>query len=317
MRYGKETLMLDLVVCLISFLYCFSACSAELLSMQPGNKSILLDLSSTDEASGTFQDPEERIFARVTKFPKAGLLRQYDESGEHRKSGLMGVSNISPTFRVFSWATKVVRFSSQFLSCESNCSSSSQPACTCEQEAWAASQILGPPDVFPDYARSELAWTPSLENKGDEFIELEFPFEMYIEAVEIYETFNPGAVRSISTSSNYTDLLLRCQQADISECSESLKWQQLWTKSDDANSSLSVERANIFSPTLCPNKQKTKVIRIDLGKKIQKGDFRFILLLTFLHTIPVNRHIKFPWMECIRRRENCRYYRIPIWFGNG
>mmetsp|Transcript_11371 Transcript_11371/g.17442 ORF Transcript_11371/g.17442 Transcript_11371/m.17442 type:complete len:1263 (-) Transcript_11371:420-4208(-) len=266
--------MLAHVIYLVYFLYVVTnGCLAEQISLKTHDKSTILYLSEFHTASGFVQDPEEKIFARIAKFPRAGLLHQYYESeGENTIRDLMGVSNISPAVRVFSWANKVGRFSSQFSSCGSDCSSWNNPACKCEEEGWAASQILGPPDAFPDYARSELAWTPSLEDNGDEFIELEFPFEMYVDGTELYEIFNPGAVRKISTMANYTDdIFARCPKFDVTECSRDLKWQELWTKSEIQNSSIVVKKATIFSPKLCPSTRKTKVLRIDLDTSKSPG----------------------------------------------
>ena len=46
---------------------------------------------------------------------------------------------------------------------------------------------LGEPDVYPNYADAKNGWDLSEENAGHEFIELEFPFPVYINAFELYE----------------------------------------------------------------------------------------------------------------------------------
>ena len=59
---------------------------------------------------------------------------------------------------------------------------------------WSAKQILGQPDVYPGYGDNGRAWAPAAQNGGLQWVELRFAEAVYVESVEIYETFNPGAI---------------------------------------------------------------------------------------------------------------------------
>lgn len=60
--------------------------------------------------------------------------------------------------------------------------------------AWAATQVLGPPNVFPKHGDIPQAWATLGPDDGAEGIEVGFARPSEISAVVIYETFNPGAV---------------------------------------------------------------------------------------------------------------------------
>ena len=59
---------------------------------------------------------------------------------------------------------------------------------------WSAKQMLGEPDFYPDYGDSGRAWAPAHQNAGLQWVELGFAEAVYVERVDIYETFNPGAI---------------------------------------------------------------------------------------------------------------------------
>lgn len=63
--------------------------------------------------------------------------------------------------------------------------------------SWAASRVLGAPDVFPQHGDNQNAWASLGADDRDEFLEVAFAQPVRASAVEIYETYNPGAVRSI------------------------------------------------------------------------------------------------------------------------
>ena len=63
-----------------------------------------------------------------------------------------------------------------------------------EDGDWSAKQLVGQPDVYPKYGDDRLSWTPNNMNNGRQWIEVGFREAVYVELVEIYETFNPGAV---------------------------------------------------------------------------------------------------------------------------
>jgi hypothetical protein len=53
--------------------------------------------------------------------------------------------------------------------------------------AWNASHILGPPDFFPSYGDSGLAWSGRITG-DEEWIEVGFDTPVYITALEVYVT---------------------------------------------------------------------------------------------------------------------------------
>ncbi len=57
---------------------------------------------------------------------------------------------------------------------------------------WSAKQMLGRPDFYPNYGDSGYAWAPAYRDDGLQWVELGFAEAVYVERVEIYETFNPG-----------------------------------------------------------------------------------------------------------------------------
>jgi hypothetical protein len=64
--------------------------------------------------------------------------------------------------------------------------------------SWAASKVLGAPDVFPANGDNANAWASLGADDRDEFLEVGFAQPIRASAIEIYETYNPGAVRSIT-----------------------------------------------------------------------------------------------------------------------
>ena len=75
------------------------------------------------------------------------------------------------------WATTVRGFSSQYT-----------------DDAWSARQVLGAPDVYPASGDHEGAWASETADGRAEWLEVGFAQPRPISAVEVYETFNPGAV---------------------------------------------------------------------------------------------------------------------------
>jgi hypothetical protein len=78
------------------------------------------------------------------------------------------------------WASSVLDFSSQYSA-----------------TSWSARQALGPPDVYPASGDRTAAWASANADGGPEFIELGF-VPHRVRAVEIYETFHPGAVSRVT-----------------------------------------------------------------------------------------------------------------------
>jgi hypothetical protein len=94
------------------------------------------------------------------------------------------------------WASEVVSFSSEWSS-----------------TSWGASQLLGPPDVFPMYADeprewldSNLAWAAKEKGQGTEVLEINFPSFVMAKGVVIAETHSPGGIIRIEDPSDDTIL---------------------------------------------------------------------------------------------------------------
>lgn len=62
---------------------------------------------------------------------------------------------------------------------------------------FSANQVLGAPDVYPNYLLSNNAWVSATADGQREFLVLRFPNPGRINYVDIYETANPGAVDSV------------------------------------------------------------------------------------------------------------------------
>jgi len=61
-------------------------------------------------------------------------------------------------------------------------------------DGWSARQVLGPPDVFPASGDIPKAWASLTPDANEEYIEVGFAQPMRAVGIDIYETFNPGAV---------------------------------------------------------------------------------------------------------------------------
>jgi hypothetical protein len=66
-----------------------------------------------------------------------------------------------------------------------------------DRSSWSIDQLLGQPNTrgFGDIST---AWASSSPDGRDEFVIVEFPHSMMAAAVEIYETYNPGAIVRVS-----------------------------------------------------------------------------------------------------------------------
>lgn len=61
---------------------------------------------------------------------------------------------------------------------------------------FSAQKALGPPDTYPDYGGTQF-WIPALPDGPSEFLHLGFSNPAPIDFVTVYETFAPGAIRTI------------------------------------------------------------------------------------------------------------------------
>lgn len=67
-----------------------------------------------------------------------------------------------------------------------------------EYAGWPSSNVVGPSNTYPNYGDLKTAWAPSKSTGTKEFLELQFEKKVLITGIEIYETYNPGAVVKVS-----------------------------------------------------------------------------------------------------------------------
>jgi len=78
------------------------------------------------------------------------------------------------------WAASVRGFSSQYTTA-----------------SWAADRVLGAPDVFPAHGDNVNAWASLGADDKDEWLEVGYAQPTRISAIEIFETYNPGAISAV------------------------------------------------------------------------------------------------------------------------
>jgi len=78
------------------------------------------------------------------------------------------------------YATHVIHFSSQYTSGE-----------------WAATKALQKENVYPNYGDNINAWASLSSDNQREFLELGFDTIQTVRTIEIFETYNPGAVDTV------------------------------------------------------------------------------------------------------------------------
>ena len=101
---------------------------------------------------------------------------------------LVPYEEVKPKEKIY-WASRVIDYSSEY-----------------SPVRWSAEQVLGPPDVYPEYGDVDKAWAPSAKDGGEEYIEVSFPYEGPVCGIVVYETYNPGAIVKVllkDTEGNY------------------------------------------------------------------------------------------------------------------
>ena len=63
---------------------------------------------------------------------------------------------------------------------------------------WSSFVVLGAPDTYPSYGDLQTAWASSKANSNNEYLTIGFDTAQYVNQIDIYETFNPGAVTTVS-----------------------------------------------------------------------------------------------------------------------
>jgi len=81
-------------------------------------------------------------------------------------------------------------------------------------EGWDATQLQGPPKVYPYYGDCKGAWAPENSSGTKEILTLEFEHPVHVTGVFIFETFNPGHVASIVAHNASNDSSSEIWRAD-------------------------------------------------------------------------------------------------------
>lgn len=118
-------------------------------------------------------------------------------------------------------------------------------------EAWSAQQTLGQPDVYPAYGDIGEAWASKTEDSEREFLVLTFDNPQKATEIEVYETFNPGAV----------DTLYLRKASDKS-------WVMIWSGSADNNLP---PASRIFSVSFPETSFETDAIRVAINSPSVPG----------------------------------------------
>ncbi|XP_076075167.1 uncharacterized protein LOC143046075 isoform X1 [Mytilus galloprovincialis] len=122
------------------------------------------------------------------------------------------------------WVSRVISYSSQY-----------------NNGNWAADSVIGKPRVYPKYGDIPGAWAQGKKD-SKQFIEVEFEQEMYIQKIEIYETYHAGAVKTISA-----------RKPDNG-------YEVIWKTKSVTN----INSSRIFSPNFKALSFLCKVLRIDI-----------------------------------------------------
>lgn len=126
------------------------------------------------------------------------------------------------------WAARILGFSSEY-----------SPG----NGAWDATQALGVPDTYPDYGDITTAWASLTGDGQREFLELRYDNPAPIHTVSIYETWNPGAVDSVSVRNPNTG-----------------QWEEVWS----GTAAPAGTNARIFAVTFPLTAYRVDAVRIEL-----------------------------------------------------
>lgn len=136
--------------------------------------------------------------------------------------------------KIRQYATKVIRFSSQYTT-----------------TSWAATRALGKENVYPNYGDFVNAWASFSADEEREFLELGFDTLQTVRSIEIFETYNPGAVDSVFLRDATTK-----------------KWNLVYTKPVVKNLE---EKSRIFSIYLIETAYFSDAIRIAINSPAVPG----------------------------------------------
>ena len=127
------------------------------------------------------------------------------------------------------WASSVLGFSTQY-----------------SESSWSAQQALGRPNVYPKHGDLAQAWASQSADDHAEWIELGYETPRAVSAVEIYETFNPGAVETIeliTTSGRRIEL----RPSSLEDLDEALVVNKLVVETPCTSEPIAAVRVNLAS----------------------------------------------------------------------
>jgi|GEM_PF-2384151 len=127
-----------------------------------------------DGTSSTSQNPL-KTYQNVGSYTVRLIVTSGSRSDTLTRTNYITVGTTSVRY-----ATSVLGFSSQYGT-----------------GAWAAAQLLGPPNVYPLYGDIGEAWASSSMDNQREYLELGFSNPAPVSSIAIWETYNPGAVDTI------------------------------------------------------------------------------------------------------------------------
>ncbi|MDH4091495.1 MAG: hypothetical protein OEV74_03585 [Cyclobacteriaceae bacterium] len=78
------------------------------------------------------------------------------------------------------YPSKVIAFSSQYST-----------------GSWSANRVLGKENVYPDYGDISNAWASSAADATREFLVLGLDTPQTVKSIEVFETYNPGAIDTV------------------------------------------------------------------------------------------------------------------------
>ncbi|XP_052689658.1 uncharacterized protein LOC128167784 [Crassostrea angulata] len=135
------------------------------------------------------------------------------------------------TNNIEQWASVVYSFSSEY-----------------DSEGWAANQVIGPPQVYPQYGDIEGAWA-SEDTNSVEYIEIGFEQQVIPSVIKLYETYHAGGISKIMAKN------------------PAGHWVTLYTapKLEIINSS------RVFSPNLTGNTFETNQLWIEIDSSLAKS----------------------------------------------
>jgi hypothetical protein len=151
---------------------CGMPAGIDLADLEPEAANLLVRraLACTDHRQGRISDDDYR---------KQVAALDAELTGKPIKKKRVIANQELPT-RLVMWAHTVLDVSTQY-----------------SDQAWSANQVLGPPDVYPEHGDHNKAWASHGADDRAEHIEVGFEHPERVSGIEIYETFNAGAIDKV------------------------------------------------------------------------------------------------------------------------